>query len=263
MLRNSFKVLTLLLVVSLFLPATAFAAEEAPAVAAAAGACTEYDTTRKSVDDKIKQLEALGGGVKPFLTRLEQIESTANRADAAKYLKSLENSLDEQLKAVKELRAPKPVGSVAKTVARPKGVQTGLDNRNSAIEQLLAQYMKSPSSVSTQSLNLASFQGTADDYVNMVAKDLISRELGGLGVPCKGPFRLERFRNLQRIKELKDQGKEYRNFLSYHNHTEEVAQGAKDDSGRVPELSQRVRYLEQQLGLSPLTSSLSASALLR
>jgi len=217
----------------------------------------DYATMQKTVTEKIQQLEKLGGGTKPFLTRLDEtnkLNDSGSTGDALTQLKSLGNSVDDQLKTLTALRnAPKKVA--VKAVPSRTTTQSAQISGNNLSTLIMSFAQTNPAKA--HSINYASFHGTSDDYAHSMAKDILSRELGGLKVPCEGPFRLERFRNVQRISEMRKQGQSCESLLSYHYTTEEIASAAKTDGMRVSELSQRVRYLEQQLGLSPLQSSLT------
>lgn len=245
----------LILLVALCLPISPAFADTSTASLSA----VNYDDVRNDVYQDVKHLQDLGGGIKPFESRLSEIDQmkTNGQADAAmNQLSFLSSSVKDQLKSLTDLRqrkaAPKPkVQAVAGGRFAGSGdgllamfANQKLDNINAAqAQQLQAMFIDS------------NFNGSGQEYIQKVAQDIIAREFGGLGIPCRGPFQLERFRNLHRMNEFRKQGRDIKNFLSYHNQTEQLAARASREPEVVAELSQRVRYLEQQMGMSPLTGS--------
>ncbi|MBZ0187421.1 MAG: hypothetical protein K8F91_14335 [Candidatus Obscuribacterales bacterium] len=220
---------------------------------------SQYVNIQKGFSDKLAKLEKLGGGIKPFADRAAQVEEMNARGESAaaiKVLESLDRSIDAQLKSIEGLRAVKP--KVAKQVASSNSTAVAKN-----LLMILAsseiggkKLLSSETLASVDSSTFANFQGNANEYLEKVAQDLVARELGGLAIPVKGPFRLERFRNVQRISELRKHGKRVDNFLYQYQMTEQLAQAAGHDAGRVEELSSQVRYLGQQLGLCQLTGSI-------
>ncbi|MBX9951983.1 MAG: hypothetical protein K2Y39_22615 [Candidatus Obscuribacterales bacterium] len=218
----------------------------------------QYTCVSGELAAHLKQLEGLGGGIAPFVTRQKQIDQVFVAGDhegAVKDLVRLNQNVSDQLANLKALRAVKrpaaqPKVASAAPVAAPGGLSVSSASMNDLSKLMV---------VSQGAGNYSNYEGDADGFAKMVAKDIISRELGNLGIPCKGPFRVERFRNLQRINELRQKGQRIDGYLDFHKRTEELASLAKNDPSRLGQLSSEVRYLEQQLGLSPLTGSLKIS----
>ncbi len=223
----------------------------------------EYKSLTTEFAQKLERLEKLGGGIKPFGLRLASIDesySAGKTTESLELLKNLSQQVDQQLEAITALRAKKPaaVASLPQPAGH-KGSEMAQILNDSRVRSTIANYAKSMEQNGGSQKSYSSFSGSAEDYIAAVAKDVISRELGGLNAPVQGPFLLERFRNLQRINELRKHGDRIDGFLTYHKHTEDIASVASRDSTRMAELSQRVLYLRQQLGLSPLSSSLKIS----
>ncbi len=236
----------------------------------AAGVAGSVETTQSeaqfaSVSNELaanlKQLESLGGGIAPFANRQKQIDQVFAAGDhesALKDLVRLNNSVTEQLANLRALRTAKKIPAQAKAaVAMPVAPSSTLVVSPTSMNELgkLLSVDQNQGSIASYS----NYEGDADGFAKMVTKDIIARELGNLGIPCKGPFRVERFRNLQRINELRQKGQRIDGYLDFHRRTEDLAAAAKYDSSRLAQLSSEVRYLEQQLGLSPLTGSLKIS----
>ncbi len=225
----------------------------------ASPADAEYKQLTLELNDKLHQLEELGGGIKPFEDRFKTIDETYTSSgdanESVSQIKALNRSAGEQIASVKALRTKKSAIVARKATPGSDAVVSKSLLSDQRVQKAILTFAQQNSNSNAPSY--AGFNGTADDYVTLVAKDVIARELGGLRVPVKGPFLLERFRNLQRISELKKQGKKIDGFLGYHRTTEDVASAASRDMGRLAELSQRVSYLRQQLGLAPLSRSLT------
>lgn len=215
----------------------------------------QYTSASEELTAQLKQLASLGGGITPFVNRqkhIDQVFADGDHESAVNDLVHLNKSVKEQLSNLKALRTSKKVAAPTKVAS----VKTSAPSSSLAV---------SPASMSQLNMlmvnqggvgSYSSYAGDADGYAKTVANDILARELGNLGIPCKGPFRVERFRNLQRINELRQKGQRIDGYLDYHRRTEELASLARNDSSRLGQLSSEVRYLEQQLGLSPLTGSL-------
>jgi|GEM_PF-2343873 hypothetical protein len=225
----------------------------------------EYKNVSTELANNLKQLESLGGGIAPFVARQEEIDKAFNGGDheqAAKDMTRLNRSIKDQLTDIKALRSAKPKKAVAAAPAavQPASSSSTVNSLNLSPETMsaLSKFIEpKQADLSKQNVtSYANFKGDADGFAEMVAKDIITRELGNLGIPCNGPFRLERFRNLHRINELKQKGVRIDGYLDHYRRTEELAAAAKRDGSRLAQLSGDVRYLEQQLGLSQLTGSL-------
>ncbi|MGD9684972.1 MAG: hypothetical protein AB7W16_27715 [Candidatus Obscuribacterales bacterium] len=241
------------------MPASAEVTEQLKVEGEVMGVEAQYQQMHKSFEEKLGKLEDLGGGIKPFADRLSQIDESFKKGDsqgAVRSLDSLDRSIDSQLKSVAALRAPKPKVSPASQV-----VSSGAQSQNPlmilARSEVGGKSLISPETIASMNTsNYSSFQGSPNEYLEKLAKDLVGRELGGLSIPVKGPFRLERFRNVQRISELRKVGKRVDNYLYQYEKTEDLAAQAHRDPGRIEELSSQVRYLAQQLGVSQLSGSL-------
>ncbi len=222
------------------------------------GSSDPYQDLKASVSQDLKHLQELGGGIKPFEARiadLDQMKSNGQADAAMSQLTSLSSSVKEQLKSVSELRAHKPAPK-AKVASGARPTTTDMIALFTSSPKSFDQNISSSQAQQLQQMfSDTNFQGNGNEYIQKVAQDIIAREFGGLGIPCRGPFQLERFRNLHRMNELRKQGRDIKNFLTYHNQTEQLAARASREPGIVAELSQRVRYLEQQLGMAPLTGS--------
>jgi hypothetical protein len=218
----------------------------------------QYNSVSGELAAHLKQLETLGGGIAPFVTRQKQIDQVfvaGDHENAVKDLVRLNQSVSDQLANLKALRAVKKTPAQPKVAFAAPVTSTGSLAVSPASMSELNKLMIVNQGVG----NYSSYEGDADGFAKMVAKDIIARELGNLGIPCKGPFRVERFRNLQRINELRQKGQRIDGYLDFHKRTEELASLAKNDPSRLAQLSSEVRYLEQQLGLSPLTGALKIS----
>lgn len=261
---NKVASLTALLLVTLttnLQPATADEAAAQPAAQQVGSVAmppeeVQYRDLRDQLQAKIKKLAGLGAGVAPFENRLNEIDKTSenNWVASSKSLSSLNDSVESQLKSIAALRAPKPV---AKPVALPPAVAAALPK--GAQGQDMQRVVNRLAAVLPQSKDLlqaAPNGGTADDFVQNLANQLAARELGGLGVPVSGPFLLERFRNLQKVNQMRVAGQNIDSYLDYWRRTEETLKLAKRDSSRLSELSSQVSYLQQQLGLQPLNGSI-------
>lgn len=261
---NKVASLTALLLVTLTTNLQPAAADEAaPAIAeqqvgsvAMPPEEVQYRDLRDQLQAKIKKLAGLGAGVAPFENRLSEIDKSSenNWVASSKSLSSLNDSVEAQLKSIAALRAPKPVA--AKTVALPSRVTAALPR--AAQGQDMQRVVNRLASVLPNSKDLLQVPsgGTADDFVQNLANQLAARELGGLGVPVSGPFLLERFRNLQKVNQMRVAGQNIDSYLDYWRRTEETLKLAKRDSSRLGELSSQVSYLQQQLGLQPLSGSI-------
>lgn len=219
----------------------------------------QYTAVSGELASHLKQLEALGGGIAPFVTRQKQIDEVFTAGDhenAVKDLVRLNQGVTDQLANLKALRTAKKAPVQPKVAVAVPAVASGALAVSPASLSDLSRLMVINQSGTG---NYSNYEGDADGFAKMVAKDIIARELGNLGIPCKGPFRVERFRNLQRINELRQKGQRIEGYLDFHKRTEELAAIAKNDPSRLGQLSSEVRYLEQQLGLSPLTGSLKLS----
>lgn len=215
----------------------------------------QYTAVSEELTMQLKQLASLGGGITPFVNRQKQIDQVFTdgaHERAVNDLLHLNNSVKEQLSNLKALRTAKKVAAPVKVAAaRPSAHTNSLAVSPASMSQLNMLMVNQACAG-----NYSNYEGDADGYAKTVANDILARELGNLGIPCKGPFRVERFRNLQRINELRQKGQKIDGYLDYHRRTEELASLARNDSSRLGQLSSEVRYLEQQLGLSPLTGSL-------
>ncbi|MCA9804035.1 MAG: hypothetical protein KC777_18830 [Cyanobacteria bacterium HKST-UBA02] len=245
------------------IPASAEVTEQLKVEGEVMGVEAQYQQMHKSFEEKLGKLEGLGGGIKPFADRLSQIDESFKKGDsqgAVRSLDSLDRSIESQLKSVTALRAPKPKVSPASQVVS-SGSQNSQVSQNPLLilarSEVGGKSLISPETIASMNTsNYSSFQGSPNEYLEKLAKDLVGRELGGLSIPVKGPFRLERFRNVQRISELRKMGKRVDNFLYQYEKTEDLAAQAHRDPGRIEELSSQVRYLAQQLGVSQLSGSL-------
>lgn len=245
-----------------------FAADEVSGTVEMTPAEVQYKNVSDELANNLKQLESLGGGIAPFVARQAEIEKAFGGGDheqAAKDMTNLNRSAKDQLADIKALRAAKPKKAVAKApAAQPASSSSTVNSLNLSPETMsaLSKFIE-PKQVTNQSniTSYANFKGDADGFADMVAKDIIARELGNLGIPGKGPFRLERFRNLHRINELKQKGVRIDGYLDHYRRTEDLAAAAKVDPSRIAQLSGDVRYLEQQLGLAPLNGSLKGKNL--
>lgn len=244
-----------------------FTAMSAPQVSAqdASGAVEttpqemQYRELSHEIRENMRKLEALGGGMAPFVRRLEEIDAVYAKGDigaALKDLSSLSQNVDEQLKRLNALRSEKRIVPVVVRTAAQKP-QAGSYARTNAVVQD-ARKDDAKQSEGQEVVCYSQFKGSADDFLKVIAEEIASRELGGLGIPVRGPFRLERFRNLRRINELRQKGQKIDGYLDFYRRTEEIASSARKDGTLIGQLSSAVRYLEQQLGLEPLSGSLSA-----
>ncbi|MBK9144942.1 MAG: hypothetical protein IPM23_20815 [Candidatus Melainabacteria bacterium] len=244
------------------MPASAEVTEQLKVEGEVMGVEGQYQRMHRSFEEKLGKLEGLGGGIKPFADRLSQIDESFKKGDAqgaVRSLDSLDRSIESQLKSVTALRAPRPKAAPASQV-----VSSSSNSRISqnplmilARSEVGGKSLISPETIASMNTgNYSSFQGSPNEYLEKLARDLVGRELGGLSIPVKGPFRLERFRNVQRISELRKLGKRVDNYLYQYEKTEDLAAQAHRDPGRVEELSSQVRYLAQQLGVSQLSGSL-------
>lgn len=218
----------------------------------------QYNSVSGELAAHLKQLETLGGGIGPFIARQKQIDQVfvaGDHENAVKDLVRLNQSVSDQLANLKALRAVKKAPALPKVAFAAPVTTTG----NLAVSPASMSELSKLMVVNQGVGNYSGYEGDADGFAKLVAKDIIARELGNLGIPCKGPFRVERFRNLQRINELRQKGQKIDGYLDFHKRTEELASLAKNDPSRLAQLSSEVRYLEQQLGLSPLTGSLKIS----
>lgn len=215
----------------------------------------QYRELHDQLQAKIKKLAGLGAGVAPFENRLSEIDKASenNWVASSKSLSSLNDSVEAQLKSIAALRAPKPV---AAKVALPSNIASALPR--AAQGQDMQRVVNRLAAVLPNSKDLLQVPngGTADDFVQNLANQLAARELGGLGVPVSGPFLLERFRNLQRVNQMRAAGQNIDSYLDYWRRTEDTLKLAKRDSSRLSELSSQVSYLQQQLGLQPLSGSI-------
>lgn len=215
----------------------------------------QYRELHDQLQAKIKKLAGLGAGVAPFENRLSEIDKASenNWVASSKSLSSLNDSVEAQLKSIAALRAPKPV---AAKVALPSNIASALPR--GAQGQDMQRVVNRLAAVLPNSKDLLQVPngGTADDFVQNLANQLAARELGGLGVPVSGPFLLERFRNLQRVNQMRAAGQNIDSYLDYWRRTEDTLKLAKRDSSRLSELSSQVSYLQQQLGLQPLSGSI-------
>lgn len=242
--------------VTLFSSQLVYAAEVAGSVATTPFEI-QFTALTSELKTNLNQLESLGGGIAPFVNRQKQIEQTFANGEqeaAVKDMTALNKSATDQLANLKALRTTKRV------IARPKGLPVmpiASVNTLSVSPQTMSDLGKlMAANPGVTAGNYSKYEGDADGFLKVVAENIAARELGGLGIPCKGPFRVERFRNLQRINELRQKGTKIEGYLDYYRKTEDVAGLCKNDPSRISELSSEVRYLEQQLGLSPLTGSL-------
>lgn len=261
--------LTALLLVALttgFQPAFADEAATAP-IAQQAGSVAippeevQYRDLKDQLQAKIKKLAGLGAGVTPFENRLNEIDQSSenNWVASSKSLSSLNDSVESQLKSIAALRAPKPVAAKPAVSLNPqvaqmlaaRGVAPQGSDMQKIVNRLATVLPESKGSLSS----LVNNGGTADGFLENLANQVASRELGGLGIPVSGPFLLERFRNLQRVNQLRSEGRQINSFLDYWKRTEEQVKLAKRDNSRLSELSSQVSYLQQQLGLQPLSGS--------
>lgn len=259
--------LTLLATLTI-VPQAGFASEESATAGTVEITPVEVEFKHVSAElaNNLKQLESLGGGIAPFVARQAEIDKAFNGGDheqSTKDMTRLNRSVKDQLTDIKALRAAKPVKKPIATpavAAQPASSSNAL-NLSPETMSALSKFIE-PKQADLSQKNVTSyagFNGDADGFAKMVAKDIIARELGNLGIPCNGPFRLERFRNLHRINELKQKGVRIDSYLDHYRRTEDLAAAAKKDPSRIAQLSGDVRFLEQQLGLSALTGSLKAA----
>lgn len=189
-----------------------------------------YNSLRGRILARIQNLEHRGAGTKPFLATLAQADSEFKNGQTIKAQASL-YKLEEPIAGQESqlsLRAARNTASSNPRLAAGHG-----DPRASGT---------------------ANFQGTADAYYDEVAKSILQRELGDLA-PCDGPFRLERFRIGKRLQELRQRGVSIDANLTLYRRTEELAAVANKNPRRLPELSDNIRYMEKQLGLTELQGS--------
>ena len=256
--NRHFLAFALSLLVALCSNSVAFAAEVAGSVETTPLE-VQYTSVSGDLTTHLKQLESLGGGIAPFVARQKQIDQVFTAGDhenAVRDLVHLNKSVTDQLANLKALRTAKRVSAPSKAaIAMPVSSSSSLVVSPASMGELSKLMVVNQTGTGSYS----SYEGDADGFAKTVAKDIIARELGNLGIPCKGPFRVERFRNLQRINELRLKGQRIDGYLDFHKRTEDLAALAKNDPSRLGQLSSEVRYLEQQLGLSPLTGSLKVS----
>lgn len=216
----------------------------------------------QSIKDKLERLKSLGGGIKPFVARLDEIAKSADVDKAADDLTALDESVQEQINAVSSLRNKPHAAPSLQGHGQSLQTYSGGDSEGglpAAIQKPIPQAKKPTAPALTPIAPpaiKATYQGSVDGYYDMLVGEVLGKELGGLGFPCKGPFRLERFRLLQRIQEIRTSGTNVDGYLAYYHKIEEAAGRARKDQTRLPELSGNVAYLQQQLGLSTLTGSL-------
>lgn len=218
-----------------------------------------YQSIHAEVQEKIEKLESLGGGmkvIKNYLNQIDQAYNTGNTQSALQQIKSLKRSVTQQLKKVEELRSEKRI--VRTQTENPVPLAPAMAPEKEPLTVLL-DALSQAKSQSTQVKQVRKskykdFDGTPNAYLQMVVKDIVSKELGQIQLPCKGPFRLERFRIAQRISEMQKQRQNISGYLNYYNRTEQIARAARQDPRRIPELSGNVSYLSQQLELKPLTA---------
>ena len=218
-----------------------------------------YQSIHADVQAKIEKLESLGGGmkvIKNYLIQIDQAYNKGNTKNALQQIKSLNKSVTQQLKKLEELRSEKRVVRTQAQNSIP--VAPGMAPEKEPLTTLLDAL--SQAKAQTQQVKIANkskyknFDGTPNAYLQMVVKDIVKKELGQIELPCKGPFRLERFRIAQRISEMQKQGQNISGYLNYYNRTEQIARAARQDPRRIPELNGNVSYLSQQLELKPLTA---------
>lgn len=221
-----------------------------------------YQAVHASVVENMNKLEALGGGMKPLRNYLKQIDQTFTNGDvdkANKQITTLDKSVAQQLKKVSELRSRKRRVQAVNSNPVPQAPGMSLNGPTqeplNVLLNALNKAKQKEQAAPRQSI--AKFNGSSNAYLQHVVKDIVQRELAGVQLPCKAPFRLERFRIAQRISELKKQGQDVRNYEAYYNRTESIARQVRNNPRRIAELSSNVRYLGQQLQLPPLTGSVT------
>lgn len=225
-----------------------------------------YKNIHQEVVDAMDKLEQSGGGMKPLRNYLAQIDNAFEAGDqegALKKLHSLKEGVDRQLANVKDIKERKLQAQKAESEpmqSLEQAVRTAALPQKEPARVLVNALQEAQSRVNSNSSAASNFRGSANDYLKLVVKDIVARELGTISLPVNGPFRLERFRIAQRISELQKGGQDISNYLAYYNKTEEIARAAKQSPGRIGELSGNVQYLSQQLQLPPLSGSLSANA---
>lgn len=225
-----------------------------------------YKSIHQEVMEAMDKLEESGGGMKPLRNYLAQIDNAFEAGDqegALKKLNSLKEGVDRQLANVKDIKARKLQAKKAESEpmqSLEQAVRTAALPQKEPARVLVNALQEAQSRVNSNPSSATNFRGSANDYLKMVVKDIVARELGTIALPVNGPFRLERFRIAQRISELQKGGQDITNYLAYYNKTEEIARAAKHNPGRIGELSGNVQYLSQQLQLPPLSGSLSANA---
>lgn len=184
-----------------------------------AGGLSEFSGERNKLATKLQALQGKGIGIKPYSDELARIDGLYGKAETDRAwgaLNRLASLVREQ-----EYKMQKPVSGAAISSARAQEANNVM----------------------------AQFQGSNDAYYEQVKAAILARELGS-DAPVDGPFQQERFRIAKRIQQLEGQGMRVDSYRGSYKQLEVIA--ATKDIRRISELKDRIRYLEQQLGLPPL-----------
>jgi hypothetical protein len=187
----------------------------------------QYLSLRKKVGSRLSALQARGAGVKPYQSSLSGIDQLYKQDDfkgAFAGLAGLEDAIGDQ-----EARFFATHGKVA---AAPVASQSGL------------------SSITPGEVPLGAL--SRDDYYNRMVQNILAKELGG-DAPADGPFQLERFRAAKCIHQYASQGKDMSGPHYLFKQIEALV--ISKDSSKIPEIVDKLNYLQKQLGLPPLQTT--------
>jgi hypothetical protein len=190
----------------------------------------QYLTLRSKVASRLSALQARGVGVKPFQANLAKIDQCYKHDDlkgAFVGLAGLQDAIGEQ---EGRLYALHPKGTPAQTTAASR-----------------------PGSSSPGEVPLSVL--SRDDYYNRMVQNILEKELGA-DAPADGPFELERFRVAKCIHQYQSEGRDMSGPHYLYKQIEAIV--IAKDSSKIPELVDKLNYLQKQLGLPPLQTNPNA-----
>ncbi|HEY9713341.1 MAG TPA: hypothetical protein V6C72_07715 [Chroococcales cyanobacterium] len=197
----------------------------------------QYQAQRADVASQLKSLEAKGVGIAAFVTELKRLDSLYTHAQLAEATQGMTKLADN----VQQLEARRQEAQAASHVAKVQPANHGRSSGQSKISSDLLEQ------------GVAAYNGSVDGFVDSIVNEIAQRELGRF-IPNKGPFLVERFRIAKRIHELENRNVRVDGFANLYRQMEDLV--ALRDSRKLPEISNNVKYLQQQLGLTQLEGSL-------
>jgi hypothetical protein len=184
----------------------------------------QFISLRAKAASRLTSLQSKGVGVRPFQTNLVKIDALYKQDDlkgAFAGLSGLQEAISDQESRIYAMHAK--VASAQPTIQ-----------------------VRGGGSIGEVPVNTAS----RDDYYNKMVQNILAKELGG-DAPVDGPFQLERFRIAKAMHQFSSEGKDMSGPHYLFKQIESLI--STKDNSKIPEIVDKLNYLQKQLGLPPLS----------